>query len=177
MLLGSGRAVEVGMGATELSVGSWVVHQPAVLVSNCAHLDDIGTSGKFIDPHGPQGEGETEKENRLDENDADLEVGGGVAFDAVVVGFRVAAAVEAEQADKKENRPTDEENEHEPMQHFEHVVDHVAVFGGHFGQADASVDHGVAGAGDEGSWGALAVQPTLAGSRRVTGVTRAGVTH
>ena len=126
-----GAGDERGVDAAKFAIVAGVVVGPAELPADDAGADRIEVLHFLpaIGALGPEWEGEAEEEDGFDDDHADFEVGREVAFDAVVGGLGVVAVPEAHDAVEEEERPTDEEREHEPVDHIDHVVDLSSVGG------------------------------------------------
>jgi hypothetical protein len=129
-----------GIPGAEHAVIARILEVPEELLTHGAHLDGVGAGGIVVRLTGPEGEGEAEKQDGLNDHHANLDVGGGVTAHTVVVGLGgPAGAVFPEHIDK-ENGPADEQGQHEPMYEAEHVINEAAVLGGVGRGAEPGID-------------------------------------
>ena len=135
-IVGAGN--EAGVDAAEFAVIAGVMVGPAELPADDAGADGVEVLDFLpaVGALGPERERETEEKDGLDDDHADFKVGREVAFDAMVGGSRVVAVPEAHDAVEEEKRPADEECEHEPVDHVDHVVDFASMEGEVFRDAE-----------------------------------------
>jgi hypothetical protein len=80
-----------------------------------------------VDPRGPEGNRESDQQNRFDHRDADFEVARRVRLDSGVVRHGMPRAAETNKTVGEEPSPPDEQDEHEHVRPADQAVDLLAV--------------------------------------------------
>src|SRR5262249_19611800 len=84
--------------------------------------------GEFVDRPAPERDRDEQQQDGFHAGDREFDVARGVAFDAGVIGFGIARAVEAEEDEREVRDPADEQRDHQPVNVNDQVVHALAVF-------------------------------------------------
>ncbi|MFO0005163.1 MAG: hypothetical protein ACK559_28940, partial [bacterium] len=92
-------------------------------------------SRRIVDRTGPEGHRKTDEQHGLDNGDADLQVGRGVAAGAHVIGLGIGRPVEAEHHQEEISHPTHEQRSHHQMDIQDQFIDALAMGRGGLGHS------------------------------------------
>src|ERR1041385_4194752 len=120
---------ETDIAAAKLAIRSRQMKVPVELLTDGMNKDRIFGRRKFVHALGPQWNREAEQQNRLDQNDRELEVRRYSTPHAGMIGRGMTAFAKADQNENKKKRPTNEERAHKPMGKLENMIDLIAVLG------------------------------------------------
>ena len=115
---------------SKLAIFSRVSDVPGKLLSHDLNARAFAFFREFLDCFSPERNGDADQKDAFDQGDSSFDVAGGVVADAEVIRLGIAGFMEAKECVGEIRQPPDEQNDHQPVDINNQIIDLSTMFRG-----------------------------------------------